>query len=209
MPDARGGRLGSGALGPLSLVLALSLASLAGQEFPLPEGSSFTPPAIRRASIRPAMPEQAVIDIVSGRVVARCEVTIEGRVSACEIVEETPLGWGFGDAAMEALQRGTATPAMLDGQPIVSRVSIPVDFAMMGFAALSCELGSLGFAQNCRVIEEDPPGRGLGDAALRDAASRRPSSYDTDRMVDGRFRWGMQLALPVTACPDARRSDAC
>jgi len=48
-----------------------------------------------------AFPYAAAVRGVSGKAVVRCGAGHDGRLTGCEVIEETPSGLGFGAAAME------------------------------------------------------------------------------------------------------------
>ena len=80
----------------------------AGQALPLPSGprpiSVITVPSWAR-SPQPEFPAIAAANGVGrGRVTLRCSVAHSGAVSACTILEETPVGQGFGESAISATE---------------------------------------------------------------------------------------------------------
>jgi hypothetical protein len=78
----------------------------------------YTPERGCRMGVRNAV---AVIDCTTG---------LDGTLSACTVVGESPSGFGFGEAAMKMAQRRAlmTTPVMDDGKPVadqVIRLSVP------------------------------------------------------------------------------------
>lgn len=67
-------------------------------------------------------------DMVPGTVVLTCTVTVEGRLSGCEIVEETPPGRGFGQAALRSADRARLTPRTVQGRPVEGTVRFSIRF---------------------------------------------------------------------------------
>jgi protein TonB len=65
----------------------------------------------------------------SGAVRLDCLVRTDGAL-ACRIVEETPEGYGFGDAALRISQTYRMVPAMREGQPIEARYPLRVPFEL-------------------------------------------------------------------------------
>lgn len=64
-----------------------------------------------------------------GRAVIRCRVTAAGTLSACEVVHETPKGWGFGKAALKMSALFQMRPAVRDGRSVAgAEVTIPIRF---------------------------------------------------------------------------------
>lgn len=75
-----------------------------------------------------AWPRQAYLHGIGGRADMNCRVEINGQADDCEIVRETPTGFGFGAAALSLVPRLRFTPAMTDKGPSPWRVNIPVNF---------------------------------------------------------------------------------
>lgn len=71
-------------------------------------------------------PERALQRGESGRVVLDCVVAADGRVG-CNVLEESPAGWGFGDASLRAAQHFRVAPATTDGRPTSGgRLRVPM-----------------------------------------------------------------------------------
>ena len=74
-------------------------------------------------------PYRAVSAHVSGHVVLNCQVKSNGRLAHCKVIEESPKGWRFGDAALYASVWFQMKPETADGQPTAgAELSVPVDF---------------------------------------------------------------------------------
>jgi TonB family protein len=65
---------------------------------------------------------------VDGGATISCVVTEQGLLTDCTVVSEHPAGMGFGAAAIALSDRFLMTPAKVDGKPIPSRATIPVNF---------------------------------------------------------------------------------
>ncbi|MBN8810229.1 MULTISPECIES: energy transducer TonB [unclassified Sphingomonas] len=66
---------------------------------------------------------------VSGGALLACHVLPSRRLADCEVLRETPEGYGFGKAAREAATDFRVNPPMLGGQVVArGRVAIPVAF---------------------------------------------------------------------------------
>lgn len=89
-----------GALLALALVLALPTAAAAQQE---------------AASHYPATAAQ---QLVSGRVTLECVIGESGRL-ACEVFEEAPLYWEFGEAALAISTEWRVSQRTLTGEPTI------------------------------------------------------------------------------------------
>lgn len=66
---------------------------------------------------------------ITGQVDVRCTVDATGRVLTAEALDYTNRA--FVDPALEAMRRWTFKPAMQDGEPVASRVRIPVLFSFV------------------------------------------------------------------------------
>lgn len=74
-------------------------------------------------------PDQAVSADVEGYVVLQCKATSEGVVSNCVVVQETPGGYGFGDAALRMSASFRMKPTAQGGVAAASgSVRVPVSF---------------------------------------------------------------------------------
>lgn len=83
--------------------------------------------------IERAFPERAVRRQVNGRAIIGCTVTEEGRLSACEVIEEEPASYQFGLAALGLVDRYEMAPQTRDGVPLGGAyVEVPVNFVLSG-----------------------------------------------------------------------------
>lgn len=65
----------------------------------------------------------------TGRAVLACDVDAQGGVNECAVVDEFPVGWGFGQAARRIASDLRAAPATENGQAVGDvRVIVPVTF---------------------------------------------------------------------------------
>lgn len=80
-----------------------------------------------------AYPEKAQRQNIQGRGVVVCTIGLELTLEACEIIQETLPGWGFGDAAMSLtslfkLKQKQADPRVVAG----AKVFLPIVFTLPG-----------------------------------------------------------------------------
>ena len=89
-------------------------------------GSATGPAFLRR--ITPVYPEQARRLGREGRVVLR--LTIDARGNLLNVVVLQTPGFGFEEAAVEAVKRSAFRPAMVNGQAVASIARLPIRFAL-------------------------------------------------------------------------------
>jgi protein TonB len=74
-------------------------------------------------------PERAARMNMAGSARMKCLVTAEGRLQNCEILSESPEGYGFGQAALNMATLFKMRPQTRDGQPVGgATVVIPLKF---------------------------------------------------------------------------------
>lgn len=94
---------------------------------PPPPGS---PPSWRERPV-PWYPDEAIAaEVEEGRVVVGCTVGADGRLTRCDIVSETPEGYGFGREALRATRGARMQPSEADGEPVETRVSFTIAFRL-------------------------------------------------------------------------------
>jgi protein TonB len=65
-----------------------------------------------------------------GTVVLRLAIDAQGRLEAVEVAESA--GFGFDEAAIEAVRASAFRPAVRDGRPVESLALLPVKFVLKG-----------------------------------------------------------------------------
>lgn len=76
-------------------------------------------------------PDRAQRMEVGGRAVVDCRVTPEGKLEDCKVLSESPMEYGFGEAALRLTQfMELAPPSQKDVRKGRLRRTIPVGFAV-------------------------------------------------------------------------------
>ncbi|MBS0298223.1 MAG: TonB family protein [Proteobacteria bacterium] len=73
-------------------------------------------------------PVKAMDQHVGGRAVLECEVALDGLLRKCKVLSEKPADLGFGQAALALVPQFRMKPATLNGAPVTSYVSIPINW---------------------------------------------------------------------------------
>jgi TonB family protein len=83
----------------------------------------------RAEDIESAYPPGAAKLRVAGEAAIACRVRTTGKLMACQVVYEKPLGYGFGKAALQMTNQFKFTPMSVDGVPSDDgHVRIPITF---------------------------------------------------------------------------------
>ena len=64
----------------------------------------------------------------SGMARLECQMRTDGRVQACQILEEAPAGVGFGEEAVRATMRAQVQPGLADGALIERRIVFTIRY---------------------------------------------------------------------------------
>lgn len=82
------------------------------------------------AQMERAYPVRALEEGLGGRVTIQCAVTVSGALTGCSVVSETPLGKGFGQAALRLSKYFRMSPKTVDGAPVEGAlVTVPIGFS--------------------------------------------------------------------------------
>lgn len=73
-------------------------------------------------------PTKAFEQGLEGQTTLECIVTPQGSLSDCVVMTESPLGAGFGGAALALTPQFTFWPAQRNGQAVASSIRIPITF---------------------------------------------------------------------------------
>ncbi len=76
-----------------------------------------------------AWPPDALKNHQSGKAEIGCALSAQGTLHDCVVISENPPNLGFGRAAISVSPKFQMNPKMCDGQPVESKVTIPVSFS--------------------------------------------------------------------------------
>jgi TonB family protein len=70
---------------------------------------------------------------IEGNAILGAVIDTDGITSVIEVLRTNQPGWGFGDAATEAVEQWRYEPALKDGEPLASCFTVFVDFKLDRF----------------------------------------------------------------------------
>ena len=73
-------------------------------------------------------PDRALSTGTSGVATVRCTAQANGRPTNCQVVSESPSGYGFGRAAVRVVQRGELSPRTVDGAAENATFNVTIRF---------------------------------------------------------------------------------
>lgn len=83
------------------------------------------------AQLMNAYPDRALRNDVAGAATLRCAVRLDGSLTGCSVLTETPGGYGFGRSALGLSRYFRMNPGAVDGQAIDgARVDVGVRFTL-------------------------------------------------------------------------------
>jgi hypothetical protein len=120
----------------------LPLDILEEEPVPLIESSPETPPIVTGSPVwarypsarefRRVYPRRALARGVEGRVTLRCVSDAAGRLS-CSVLTENPIGWHFGDAALNLFEDARVERTLSDGRSVEgTEMRLPLAFRVDG-----------------------------------------------------------------------------
>jgi TonB family protein len=115
----------------LGMAAALISAESGWTQSSLPIQPSTNPDWLKKPSFREmelALPRGVVAQGVTGSAVIKCVINKQGLAQGCSLKSETPLGVGFGTAAMALTPTFLFKPATRNGQPVDAEITIPLAF---------------------------------------------------------------------------------
>lgn len=113
----------------LAAGFAGSTPTLAGDDAPVAFSDVSWIKRPGRYHIAKYVPRAAALAKVDGRVVLHCRFSATGRTRDCVVFEETPGGYGFGQAALKLTPIYKAAMTSKSGLPLAGRlVAIPITY---------------------------------------------------------------------------------
>lgn len=83
------------------------------------------------AQLMDAYPDRAIRNEVAGSATLRCAVRLDGSLTGCAVLSETPGGYGFGRSALGLSRYFRMNPGAVDGQAVDgARVDVGVRFTL-------------------------------------------------------------------------------
>ena len=111
----------------LNLLIALALAPADAPPQPVPTSIYRRKPTA--TEVERLYPRKARAAGVSGRVMISCRINGYGRLIGCTAVEESPEGWGFGNAAVKLAPLWRFSPSRTDGSTVEGvTLRLPIEF---------------------------------------------------------------------------------
>lgn len=74
-------------------------------------------------------PERAMRQEVGGAATVSCTAEVDRKLTGCQMVSESPEGFGFGDATIRASRLFLFIPAVINGQFVSSQVRLPITWS--------------------------------------------------------------------------------
>jgi protein TonB len=130
--NARSGKLRL-ALAALALTLVTGGSVTAAEPAPGTNGLLQHPDWLRPADSGQLRfyPPKALEAGIQGRAVIECVVTGDGGLAQCVVIEETPAGYGFGEATIRVAAQFRMKPVSYDGEQTAGRrVRVPLRWAL-------------------------------------------------------------------------------
>ena len=127
-----------------------------------------------REAISRAYPSEALRAKLNGYASIQCTVPIDGSLQNCRVLEEDPVGYGFGSAALAIAPQFAMKPKTVNGQPVPSQVLVPIQFLRFPNARVGSMPHKVDWISAPTVAQV----AAVFPASLRGTASRFTASLD-------------------------------
>lgn len=88
------------------------------------------PRLIPGTDVQPEYPRPARIGRVEGVVELELTIGVDGAVERAEVMRESPTGYGFATAAVQAANQRRYQAAMREGQPVAAKLPVDIEFRL-------------------------------------------------------------------------------
>lgn len=88
------------------------------------------PRLIPGTDVQPEYPRPARIGRVEGVVELELTIGVDGAVERAEVLRESPTGYGFATAAVQAANQRRYQAAMREGQPVAAKLPVDIEFRL-------------------------------------------------------------------------------
>lgn len=113
------------------VLILLTSPALAQTPTPPPASSDAPPRWVRRPNgedVELAYPVAARRAGLDGYIRLRCRINLRGSLEDCAILDESPPGMGFGEAALQLSRHFAVAPRRRDGHPVDDEwVNLPIN----------------------------------------------------------------------------------
>jgi TonB family protein len=75
-------------------------------------------------------PDTAMRQEVGGTATVSCTAEVDGKLTGCQMVSESPEGFGFGEATVRASRLYRFIPAVMNGEFVSSQVRLPIRWSL-------------------------------------------------------------------------------
>jgi protein TonB len=148
-------------------------------------------------------PEQAKAAGVSGRSVVDCELAADGSLAGCLLRTETPVGYGFGDAALQAVRAFQAAPTSRSGASVAgNRIMLALSWPPTETqpTVYQVNTGYSGPVQVVTVAPPPPPPTPHGPPIVKPDWERMPNAEDLGALYPD-AAWAQKLVgKTITQC---------
>jgi TonB family protein len=127
----------------------------------------------RQEDLLAVWPAKALASGIGGNGTIVCLVSTQGALFDCFVKSETPAGENFGAAAIALTPQFLMKPASLKGTPVISVVTIPVNFVGVGAGQAASTFGSRKMVDAVMAWPEAPSYAAVAAAYPKEARAKK------------------------------------